>query len=423
MNNAKRVFVTGLGVISSLGLEWPEFWQALLTGRSGISPWHLENYPDFPVKYASQVDKEALARAFADEAIFNEPMEYRTAFGVAAARSAIRDAKLEPQDAYLKNAAVVMGSGVPERDIGDMILALDSEGRSIEHMIRCRAERNPRLRQNNDALSELISIQNGCYGSSTNISMACAGAAQAIGMGFRMIRRGEADLVLAGGADSVLNMATMTGLLLLGAPSLADNFQHRLSMPFDRLRSGFVAAEGGGVVVLESESSCQKRGITPYAELLGFGSSTDAYRVTAPHPEGRGAVEAMRRALADALVKPQAINCINAHGTSTPLNDVMETLAIKTVFAADEHYRHLAVTANKSLLGHLIAASGAPEFIATVLTVQNDLIPGTYNLTNPDPVCDLDYVTEGTRGQKVDYALSNSFGFGGFNVSLLVKKL
>jgi len=422
MSKHNRVFVTGLGVITSLGLEWREFWQSLLIGRSGICRWTLDNYPDFPVKFASQVDRDALTVAFANERIFDEPMEYRAAFGVAAARSAIRDAGFEPHDELLRKAAVVIGSGVPERDPGDMLLALGSGGSSVEHLIRRRADRNPRLRQNNDALTDMIGRQNGCYGAALNISMACAGAAQAIGMGFRMIRRGEADVVLAGGADSVLNMPTMTGLLLLGAPSIADNFEHRLSRPFDRLRNGFVGGEGSGIVVLESEASCDARGATPYAELVGFGCSADAHRVTAPHPDGRGAAEAMRRALSDAAVQPQQVGCINAHGTSTPLNDAIETMAIKTVFAADEHYRRLAVTSNKSQLGHLIAASGGPEFIATVLSVRAGLIPGTRNLTNPDPACDLDYVAEGTRTRAVDYALSNSFGFGGFNASLLVKR-
>jgi len=422
MNKGNRVFVTGLGVVSSLGLEWKAFWAALLAGRSGIRPWAPEHCESFPVKFASPVDKEAFAAAFAGEGLFDEPMEHRTAFGLAAARSAIRDAGFAPGGEALRHAAVVVGSGTPERDPADMLLALDAQGRAIDRLAERRAALNPRLRQNNDALAEMIGRQNGCHGPSLNVSMACAGAAQAIGLGLRMIRRGEADLVVAGGADSVLNMATMAGLLMLGAPSLAENLGDRLSTPFDRLRSGFVAAEGAGVVVLESEASALARGAVPYAELAGFGCSADAYRVTAPHPGGLGAAAAMRRALADGGVEPAQVGSINAHGTSTPLNDAIETAAIKAVFADGEHYRRLAVSANKSQFGHLIAASGGPEFIATALSVRDGLIPGTLNLANPDPVCDLDYVAEGTRAQAVEYALSNSFGFGGFNVSLLVKR-
>jgi 3-oxoacyl-[acyl-carrier-protein] synthase II len=422
MNTRNRVFVTGLGVVASLGLDWQSFWEALLAGRSGIRRWAPEGYEDFPVKFAAPVDRQALEESFGGEGILDGAMEHRTAFGAAAARRALRDAGLEPGTEPLRGTAVVVGSGVPERDPADMLLALGDGGPSWNHLIRNRSRRNPRLRQNNDALADLVSRQNGCRGPSLNVSTACAGAAQAIGIGLRMIRRGEVDRVLCGGADSVLNLPTMTGLMLLGAPSLSDNLEHRLSRPFDRDRNGFVAAEGAGMVLLESEAAAAARGARVHAELAGFGCSADAHRVTAPHPEGLGAAEAMRRALADAGVAPERVGCINAHGTSTPLNDPIETAAIKAVFAEGEHYRKLAVSASKSQLGHLIAASGGPEFIATVLTVRDGHIPPTLNLATPDPLCDLDYVSEGARRQAVECALSNSFGFGGFNVSLLVQR-
>lgn len=420
MNTPERVFVTGLGVITSLGLDWAGFWEALLAARSGVRPWSPEGYEGFPVKFASSVDRAALASAFAAEGIFAESMEWRTAFGLAAARSALRDAGLEPGAEALREAAVVLGSGVPERDPDDMLLALGGEAPSWDNLIRERGRRNPRLRRNNDALAALAAAQNGCFGPCLNVSTACAGAAQAIGLGLQMIRRGEADIVLAGGADSVLNLPTMTGLLLLGAPSLDD--QPGLSRPFDRARNGFVAAEGAGIVVLESESSARRRGARAYAELAGFGCSADAHRVTAPHPEGRGAAAAMRRALADGGVAPAQIAYINAHGTSTPLNDPIETAAIKEVFAEGGHYRRLAVSSNKSQIGHLIAASGGPEFVATVLATRDGRVPPTLNLAEADPCCDLDYVPAVVRELPVPFALSNSFGFGGFNVSLLVRR-
>ncbi len=228
--------------------------------------------------------------------------------------------------------------------------------------------------------------------------------------------------MLVGGADSVLNLPTMVGLLLLGAPSIASQHGANLCRPFDRSRSGFVAAEGGAMLLLESEASARARGATIYAEIGGFGSALDAYRITAPHPEGKGAALAMRRALDDAQLAADCIGHINAHGTSTPLNDPAETLAIKQVFGQDDHHRQLAVSANKSMLGHLIAAAGAPECIATILAVQQGLVPPTLNLQEADEACDLDYVAgDRARPMALQAAMCNSFGFGGLNAAIVVK--
>jgi 3-oxoacyl-[acyl-carrier-protein] synthase II len=276
------------------------------------------------------------------------------------------------------------------------------------------------LRQTSDALAVALARRIGASAGAMNLTTACAAAAQAIGTAFRMVRRGELDLAIAGGADSVLNLPTMLGLHLLGAPSVDTRFGDRLCRPFDADRSGLVAGEGAGMVVLESLSSAQARGATIYGEVLGFGTSLDAYQVTAPHPQGEGAATAMNRALADARLTPNAISHINAHGTSTPLNDPSETLAIKRVFAAGEHWRSLTVSANKSAFGHLIAAAGGPEFIATVLTVRHGMAPPTLNLERPDPACDLDYVPGIARRAPVTAALSNSFGFGGLNAVLAI---
>jgi 3-oxoacyl-[acyl-carrier-protein] synthase II len=299
---------------------------------------------------------------------------------------------------------------------------MGDEGPDWRTFFRNRNARNPNFRRPNDHLAVLVARQNGCGGPVINVSSACAGAAQAIGMGFRMVRRGEIDCMLVGGADSVLNLPTMIGLHLLGAPSTSQLHGDRLSRPFDRQRSGLVAGEGAGMVLLESEAHARARGATIYGEVVGYGSSLDAYGVTAPHPDGAGAVLAMSKALDDAGIAPQAIDCINAHGTSTILNDPIETKAIKRVFADAKHYRRIPVTANKSMFGHLIAAAGAPEFIATTLTVKFGVIPPTLNLDNPDPACDLDYVPHIARIRTVEYALSNSFGFGGLNAALVVKR-
>lgn len=237
-----------------------------------------------------------------------------------------------------------------------------------------------------------------------------------------MIRRGEVEIALAGGADSVLNLDTMGALYLLGAASSEQRWGKDLCRPFDRDRSGLVAGEGGGFIVLETLERALARGAKPYAEIIGFGSSLDAYKVTAPDPQGRGAAFAMQAALRDAGVEPEQVDMINAHGTSTPLNDATETLAIKNVFSRGDHYQQLAVSANKSQFGHLIAAAGAPEMMLTALACRDDRITPTVNLHHPDNGCDLQYCAQQTVSRRVDLALSNSFGFGGLNTSLVVRK-
>ncbi|MES2263787.1 MAG: beta-ketoacyl-[acyl-carrier-protein] synthase family protein [Pseudomonadota bacterium] len=415
-----RVVVTGLGVVSGLGYDWETFWNALLAGKSAIRPWQPEGVDAFPVRYAAPVDQADFSQYFSHAEELKQPMERRSRFGLMAARQALADAglsgRLDP------GTGVAMGSGVPERFEADMLLALGPQGPDWEHLYERRAQLNPSMRAGNDHLSALIARSYGCHGPVQNFSTACAGAAHAIGSAFRMIRDGETACMLAGGADSVLSLMTMVGLNLIGAPSTSEDHGDRLCRPFDIERSGFVAAEGGAVVVLESEQSARRRGARIYAEMRGFGSSLDAYRVTAPHPEGKGAALAMQKALDDAALPAAAIDYINAHGTSTPLNDVAETKAIKTVFAHDAHYSKLLVSASKSQIGHMIAAAGAPEFIATALALHAGCVPPTLNLDHPDPACDLDYVPHHARRAAIRAALSNSFGFGGLNVSLALRR-
>ena len=228
--------------------------------------------------------------------------------------------------------------------------------------------------------------------------------------------------MLAGGADSVLNILTMGALLLLGAPSTSEDHGDRLCRPFDLQRSGLVAAEGAAVAVLERERHARTRGARVYAEVCGYGSSLDAYRITAPHPEGAGAALAMRGALTDAGLRPDEVDYINAHGTSTPLNDKSETLAIKTVFAEGDHFQRLLVSSTKSQIGHMIAAAGAPEFIATAMALHTGMVPATINLDTPDPECALDYVPHRPRDASPRTAISNSFGFGGINACLALRR-
>ncbi|WP_039912634.1 beta-ketoacyl-[acyl-carrier-protein] synthase family protein [Cellvibrio mixtus] len=415
---SQRVVVTGLGVVGRLGFHWRDFWKALLAGESAVVPWQPGAISDFPVRYAAPVDDAAFTAAFAGLVESLPPMERRSRFGAMAAYAAMHDAGLIDKDLRL---GVAVGSGIPERDTADMLLAMTDAGPSWDAFYARRAQLNPALRGGNDQLAAVIARQFKARGPVQNFSTACAGAAHAIGSSFRMIRNGEINCMIAGGADSVLSPMTITGLHLLGAPSVNEDLGDKLCRPFDEARSGFIAAEGGAFVVLESLDHARTRNATIYGEVLGFGSSMDAYRVTAPHPEGRGAAQSMENALRDAGIAPGDIDYINAHGTSTPLNDPAETMAIKHVFAAGDHYRKLAVSATKSQIGHWIAAAGAPEFIATLLAARDGIAPPTLNLENPDPACDLDYVPLQARPMKIGAALSNSFGFGGLNASLIVK--
>lgn len=415
----QRVVVTGLGIVSGLGLDWETFWTALAGGKSAIRRWQPEDADNFPVQYAAPVDHVEFERQAADLPALREPMERRSRFGLMAAHRALADAGLAIQG---NRIGVAVGSGVPERSAADMMLALGEDGPSWDRLYRRRAERNPGLRYGNDHLAVLIARHQGLLGPVLNFSTACAGAAHAIGSSFRMIRNGEVDCMVAGGSDSVLNLPTMVGLNLLGAPSTSDRHGDKLCRPFDIARSGFIAAEGAGIVVLESEEHARRRGARIYAEICGFGSSLDAYRITAPHPDGIGAALAMQKALSDADMPPEEIGYVNAHGTSTHLNDTAETKAIKAVFARGEHYRKLVVNANKSQIGHLIAAAGAPEFIATALALKFGVVPPTLNLDEPDPECDLDYVPHHAREVRLNAALSNSFGFGGLNASLALRR-
>jgi len=276
------------------------------------------------------------------------------------------------------------------------------------------------VRNNSGRPAALIADRFDLRGINATVTTACASATQALGTAFRALRRGEADLIVAGGADSMLNPVGLIFFVLLGSAAVGRMKPEQLCRPFDRKRSGLVMGEGAGMAVLEEESHALRRGAPIYAEVVGYASTIDAYRLTAPHPEGRGAGEAMRRALGDAGLGPDNIDYINAHGTSTKLNDQAETIAIKKVFG--QHAERIAVSSSKSLIGHLLAASGGPEFVFTALSVARDEVHPTLNLTNPDPKCDLDYVPEGKRSVLVRAALSNSFGFGGQNATIVVKK-
>ncbi|PVA58633.1 beta-ketoacyl-[acyl-carrier-protein] synthase family protein [Mycobacteroides abscessus] len=418
--HGNRVLVTGLGVVCGLGMNWQSMWDGLVNGRSAIQAWSPPDVPNFPVGYAAPVDNQAFTALFPD---FGAPMEKRTRFGLAAAQQALADAGVT-NAGPLGRVGVSIASEMPERESGELLSAyVDGvvDWKRV-HEQQIGLDRSHAPLATGDALATEIATRSGLAGPTLNLNTACAGATHALGHGFRMIRRGETDAVIAGGAVSPLNLPIMTSLYLLGAPSTSKLYGDRLCRAFDRDRSGMVTAEGAAMVLLESESSALARGAHVYGEVAGFGSSLDAYQVTAPHPQGGGSVLAMQRALADAGVAPSEVGYVSAHGTSTPLSDAAETAAIKEVFRAGEHYRSLMVSSIKTMLGHMLAAAGAQQLISTVLSLRDGIIPPTLNLENPDPACDLDYVPGQARKADIEVAINNSLGFGGLNAALVVRR-
>ncbi|MYA95108.1 MAG: beta-ketoacyl-[acyl-carrier-protein] synthase family protein [Nitrospinae bacterium] len=416
-----QVFITGLGMVTSLGADVETCWRRALAGDSGLAPITSFDAKALPVAGAGEVSEETL-RAIRERL----PEEYageeerRVLFALDAAQNAMTDAGIFPDDYAPERAGAVMGTGLSSYRLEDFAAWVDAENgfdaaRFAKELEMTQASgyfNNPPERATS-LMAEWFELA----GPTGTITSACAAAGQAIGLGMRMIRRGEADVVLCGGADSMVHPVGMAIFLLLGAASKSKD---PICRPFDRRRSGLAVGEGAGVVVLESEAHARARGAAPYAVLSGYGASMDAHQVTAPHPAGRGAVRSMSGAMEDAGLAPGEVTYVNAHGTGTKLNDPVETRAIREVFGARADA--LAVSSSKSMIGHLIAACGAPEFIFTALSVARDIVHPTTNLENPDPKCDLDYVAGGAREMPVPAALTNSFGFGGQNATLLVRK-
>lgn len=419
----RRVVITGLGLATPLGLDVEESWRKALAGINGIGRIDLPNAEKSPVQAAGQIsapDWDRICREFPAEA--RSEGERRTLFALWAARKALADAKWREDGRDCSRCGAVLASGLGINRLEDIHSWLDdkkfdSDWFASEYV---QVHRESIIRNNSSRPAALIAEKFGLGGINATVTTACASSTQAIGTAFRAIARGEADLMVTGGTDSMLNPVGLIFFVLLGSAAVSRMEPGLLCRPFDRKRSGLVMGEGAGMAVLEEEEHARRRGAKIYAEVAGYGSSMDAYRLTAPQPEGRGAAESMRRALADAGMAPDGVDYINAHGTSTKLNDIAETLAVREVFG--EYADGLAISSSKSLIGHLLAASGGPEFIFTTLSVQRDAIHPTLNLTNPDPKCDLDYVPNVKREKTVRAALSNSFGFGGQNATIAVKK-
>lgn len=408
----KRVVVTGLGLITPLGIGVESSWNSFIEGRSGIGRITRFDASDLPVQIAGEV------KDF-DPSLYIEQKEIKKMdrfihFAVAASTMAIEDSGLKITDNNAERVGVIIGSG-----IGGLP--------AIEHYHKVYLERGyrritpffiPMLIIN--LASGQVSIKFGAKGPNSAVATACATGSHAIGDAFRIIQRGDADVMIAGGAESVITPLAIGGFAVMKALSTRNNEPERASRPFDIDRDGFVMGEGAGIVVLESLDSAKERGAKIYAEIIGYGMTSDAYHITAPAPEGEGATTCMSLALKDAGVDPNVVDYINAHGTSTKYGDEIETSAIKKVFG--EHAYKLSVSSTKSMTGHLLGAAGGVEVVISVLSIVHDIIPPTINLDNPDPECDLDYVPHKARHRKVNFALSNSFGFGGTNACLLFRK-
>ncbi|MDP2939139.1 MAG: beta-ketoacyl-ACP synthase II [Candidatus Omnitrophota bacterium] len=407
-----RVVVTGLGAITPVGNDILNFWQAILAGKSGANRITQFDAAEFDSQISAEV------KGFDPLKYFSTKEARHTArfvqFGVVAAKEAAADAKLNSYPIDKHRMGVVVGSGIGSLHTIEQehdVFLKKGPSRLSPFLI-------PMLIVNE--APGYISMQLGAKGPNSCVATACASGSHAIGDAFKILQRGDADVMIAGGTESCITPLGVGGFCALKALSCRNNEPEKASRPFERDRDGFVMAEGAGIVVLETLEHAQKRKARIYAEITGYGMSADAYHITAPDPEGDGAARAMELCLKDASLQPADISYINAHGTSTILNDKIETLAIKRVFK--EFAKKIPVSSTKSMTGHLLGAAGGVEFIICVLAIRDNIIPPTINYEHPDPNCDLDYVPNQARKVEVNVCLSNSLGFGGHNASLIVKR-
>jgi 3-oxoacyl-[acyl-carrier-protein] synthase II len=430
----RRAVVTGMGWVTPLGARIDEVWQKLLAGQSGVDRITIFNPTNFPTQIAAEVKDWSIADVGEDPKDWQKVGRH-TRFAVAAAKMAMADSGLETNGAGGNAAAkvdpirfgVYLGSGEGHQDFyafSDMIVAaLDGDKFDVAKFTKAGLERlDPVLemeQEPNMPAAHIAALFN-AQGPNANCLTACAASSQAVGEAVEMIRRGDVDAMISGGTHSMIHPFGVTGFNLLTALSTRNDEPQRASRPFDKERDGFVLGEGASMLIVEELEHAKRRGAKIYGEIVGYGSTADAYRVTDSHPEGRGAIACMRLALQDAQINPEQIGYINAHGTSTDVNDRVETLAIKTVFG--EQAKNIPVSSTKSMMGHLIAAAGATELIISLLTLRDGMLPPTINYEHPDPDCDLDYIPNKAREKRVDYALTNSFGFGGQNIALVVGK-
>jgi 3-oxoacyl-[acyl-carrier-protein] synthase II len=423
----RRVVITGMGMVTPVGHSVAETFAALLEGKSGVDRITHFDARTFPTTFAAEVKDFDLSKFVPDAGRYAK-CGSNTRFSLAAARQALDDAGLRGHDPT--RAGVYLGAGEGSEDFDTVISGIGmatADGRSVDHGAFARAavgmldgKREAELEMNTSAGH--VADANELLGPNYTCLTACAASAQAVGEAVEMVRCGDADVMLAGGAHSMIHPFGVSGFNLLTALSLHNSDPKKASRPFDLTRTGFVLGEGSGMVVLEEYEHAKKRGANIYAEVTGYGTTGDAYRMTDPHPEARGAGKCMANAIADAGITPDDIGYINAHGTSTQANDECETAGIKMALGAAAY--KVPVSSSKSMLGHLIAAGGVVELMVAVLAMRKGVLPPTINYETPDPACDLDYVPNVAREVSgVRHVLSNSFGFGGQNITLVASRL
>jgi 3-oxoacyl-[acyl-carrier-protein] synthase II len=411
----RRVVITGIGVVSPVGNDLPSFWESLKAGRSGIGRISAFDTEKFDCQIAGEVS------GYDPVPYYKTPKDVRrtdryTQLAMGAAKMSLDDSGLDLAAVDLDRTGVMIGSGVGglatmETQVGQMLTK--GPDRTSPFMI-------PMMISN--MASGFISMEYGLRGPNMAIVTACATANHCMGEAWRIIKFGDADVMLTGGSEACIVPVGIAGFAAMRALSVRNDEPERASRPFDKDRDGFVMGEGAGVIILEEYEHAKKRGAQIYCEVTGYGLTADAYHMSAPSPDGEGAARCMAMAMKHAKVNPEQVDYINAHGTSTPVGDVCETKAMKRAFG--EHAKKgLAVSSTKSMTGHLLGAAGAVEMAACVMAMRDGVLPPTINLDNPDPECDLDYVPNKAREKKVKIAISNSFGFGGHNSSLLIKAI
>jgi 3-oxoacyl-[acyl-carrier-protein] synthase II len=419
LNQRRRVVVTGMGIISPAGSSSSQYWSSLLSGRSFVRPIERFDVSSYPTQIAACVSDEAVSEEF-------RHYDRITRFALAASEDALRDAGLTTADgaSSARKRGVVIASGMGmygHREIFTACAAAtatdDFDWPAFHALVREHREPRAPERRTPGSVSAAVAHRIGFRGPVMSVMTACAAGSQALGDAARWIRDGRADVVLAGGSDSELYPMGLASFCLLRALSRRNDEPSAASRPFALDRDGFVMGEGAATLVLEELEHATDRGARIYAELVGFGSASDSWRVTDPHPEGAGAVQAMTAAMRAARVSPGEIGYINAHGTSTVANDQIETTAVKRVFG--DRASRIPISSTKSMIGHLTVAAGAAEAVATVMSLVDQKVHPTINYSQPDPACDLDYVPNAARDATLDYALSNSFAFGGQCASVL----
>ena len=408
----KRVVITGLGVVSPVGNNVEEFWEALISGKSGAGKISRFDTSNYTTRIAAEVKGfDPLNYIEKKEA---RRMDLSEQYSLAAAFQVMQDAKLDSNSYDPEKAGTIIGSGIGGVDTLEKqhsVLLKDGPGRVSPFFVPMMII---------DMSAGLVSIKYNLKGPNYATVSACASGANAIGDAFKIIQRGDAEVMIAGGSEASITPLSLAGFCSARALSTRNEEPEKASRPFDKLRDGFLMGEGSGMIVLEGLEHAQRRGAKIYAEMIGVGMSSDAYHITAPAPGGEGAARAMKLALQDAELKPEDVDYINTHGTSTDLGDISETQAIKNVFG--ERAYKIPTNSTKSMIGHLLGAAGAVELIAVLKSMEKGVLHPTINQEVPDPECDLDYVANQSRETRIRVALSNSFGFGGHNITLIVKR-